>query len=167
MLLCRKGFTFIELLVVFAIIAIVAGVVLSMSGRSDETIATSGARVVLQDLEYAQSEALARRGSVTVNFDVGQNQYTVSDDQGILTNPFSQQDFVVDLAYATGSSGARLVSADFGGGSSVVFTSNGEPVQSGGGDEPIAFGSSVVVGCRGATRAITISPVVGTILSAE
>ncbi len=156
------GFTMFELIVVFVLIGLIGGVVLSMAGDSAQSTATAAARIVMQDLEYAQSEAICRQAPITVAFNPGANSYSLSGDDGILTHPLTKQDFIVNLGTASGGSGASLTAADFGGSTSVTFTSTGEPVLPGT-ETPISSDSNIVVSCRGASSVIRISPIIGKI----
>ncbi len=155
-----KAFTLIEMIFVIFIAGLVAGVALSMMGDSDSTTAAAGAQIVLQDLEFAQSEAIARRTEITVSFNIGSGTYTISDGGGPITNPVTKQDYVVDLASEVGGGGVSLSGASFGGGASVSFNSLGEPVLPGG-DTPISSGDGVSVSCGTSTRAIVITPILG------
>jgi type II secretory pathway pseudopilin PulG len=156
------AFTLFELICVIVIAAIVGGVAIAMMGDSDSATALAGAQIVLQDLEFAQSEAIARRSPITVAFDVGAGTYTISDGSGPIINPITRQDYVVNLSQESGGGGVSLASANFGGGSSVSFNATGEPVLPGG-DTPISSGDGVAVSCGQAARSITITPVIGRI----
>jgi Tfp pilus assembly protein FimT len=156
------AFTLFELLCVIAVAALVGGVAIAMMGDSDSTAALAGARIVLQDLEFAQSEAICRRSTITVEFNVGTGTYTISDASGPITNPITHQDYVVNLAQESGGGGVQLGSANFGGGSAVSFNSMGEPVLPGG-DTPISSGDGVTVSCGQSSRSILITPVIGRI----
>jgi prepilin-type N-terminal cleavage/methylation domain-containing protein len=157
-----KAFTLFELMCVIVVAAIVAGVAIAMSGDSDSTAAMAGAEIVLQDLEYAQSEAIARRSEITVTYDVGAGTYAISSVSGTLTNPITKQAYVVNLSEETGSGGVSLSAADFGGSSSISFSSTGEPVIPGT-DTPVSSSSFITVTCGNASRYVTITPVVGKI----
>jgi Tfp pilus assembly protein FimT len=156
------AFTMFEMIFVIAIAAIVAGVAIAMMGDSDTTAALAGAQIVLQDLEFAQSEAIARRSPITVTFNVGEGTYTVSDGANPITNPITKGDYVVDLSQAAANGRVNLSSVDFGGGSAVSFNSFGEPVLPGT-DTPISTGDGVLVSCGEATRSILVTPVIGKI----
>ncbi|MBN1941662.1 MAG: GspH/FimT family protein [Phycisphaerae bacterium] len=156
-----RAFTLLEIMVVIVIAAIIGGVALALSGDSDSTAALAGARIVLQDLEFAQSEAICRRSPITVTFNVGAGSYTVSDGVGAITNPVTHQAYVVNLAEESGGA-AHLSGASFGAGSAVSFNASGEPVLPGT-DTPISSGSGVTVSCGSAVRSVTITPVVGKI----
>lgn len=155
-----KAFTLIEMIFVIVLAGIVAGVALSMMGDSDATTARAGAQIVLQDLEFAQSEAIARRSPITVAFNVGAGTYTISDGGGPITNPITKQDYVVNLSQESGGGGASISNAVFGGGSSVSFNATGEPVLPGG-DTPISSGDGVTVSCGNSSHSVVITPVIG------
>lgn len=156
------AFTLFEMICVIIVAAIVAGVALTMTGDSDSTAAMAGAQIVLQDLEFAQSEAICRRSPITVEFNVGAGTYTLSDGAGPITNPITKQDYVINLAQESGSGGVNLSGANFGGSSSVSFNSTGEPVIPGT-DTPISSENSITVSCGDASHSITITPVIGKI----
>lgn len=150
------------MILVVIIAALVGGVAIAMMGDSDSTAALAGARIVLQDLEFAQSEAICRRSEITVSFDSGSNTYTISSGGTPITNPITKQDYVVNLAQESGGGGVGLSSATFGGGSSVSFSATGEPVIPGT-DTPINTGDGVTISCGTAVRTVTITPVIGKI----
>lgn len=158
----RGAFTLLEIMLVILMAGLIAGVALAMWGDSDATAALAGARIVLQDLEFAQSEAICRRSEITVTFDVGNNSYTVSDSSGPITNPITHQPYVVNLNEAAGGGGVHLSEVHFGGGNGVSFNSLGEPVLPGT-DIPISSGDGVSVSCGTASHSVTITPVIGKI----
>lgn len=73
-----SGFTFIELIVVTMILAIIATIGLvrageNMNGFNDRILIDQ----LIDDINYAQTSALARREKIIIAFDVSEDVYTV------------------------------------------------------------------------------------------
>ena len=115
----RHGFTLIELMVVVAIVIIllVVGVAYGpryVARRRMEQVCVT----MVQDMQKAQADAIFKRTSRTVVFDIPDNSYQCQDASG------------GDLAPVKLSGGIAIQSATFGGGTyptHLIFTSFGEP----------------------------------------
>jgi len=171
--MCRKslnqksrspGFTLIHIIVTIVLLAIIAAVVVINVTATGDVKAKAAARVVLSDLQYAQSEANRRQEAITVTFYPAEERYTLSDSTGqVLVNPKTNGNYEVSLPQDIGDSELDLLTVDFGSGTeAVTFTSVGEPVQ-GGSTQPISSNSTIVVRHGDYTYTVKIIPVTGKI----
>jgi prepilin-type N-terminal cleavage/methylation domain-containing protein len=161
-----RGFTLLELIVVVSLLGILVAVSTMISSSTDSLAAAAAGRMVMQDLEYAQSEAIRRQESITVTFDVGGNGYTVTESSGdLLVHPTSGGSYTVNLPSAVRQAGVDLTAADFGGGGAVTFNASGEPVLPGVGQVPVASTSAVVIQCGEAACTVNLSPITGKLTS--
>jgi len=122
-----RGFTLAELIVVMLILGIVSAMVLPKVVGSNDIQARSAARIVMADLEYAQSQAIVTQAPVTVTFDTASNSYTVSNASGPLIHPITKNTYTVKLHQTRGMTNVSLASANFGGGASVTLDALGAP----------------------------------------
>ena len=150
------GFTLIEVIIVVVLLGILAAVTMPLLGSTDGVVALAAARHVAYDLEIAQSEAIKRQAPITVAFDVANGRYTIQDANGVDLIP------EVTLFEAVGSKNVTITSAAFGGGASVTFSADGEPVQAAGG-EVISSDSAIVVTKGTKSVTIRVKPVTGRI----
>jgi prepilin-type N-terminal cleavage/methylation domain-containing protein len=139
----RNAYTFIELLIVVLVIAILAA---AGAPKFAESISRFRVDAVVQriagDVKYARRTAQQTSASVTMSFDVANNKYTLS---GVSDINHRGQTFAFSLADT--QYGCVMVSATFGSGNSLTFDIHGRPSQSG----------TVVVRCGDFIRTITIN----------
>jgi len=145
------GFTLLELIVVMMILAIAAAVIVPQAVGTSGLKAQSAARVIMADLEYAQSQAIVTQQTVEVDFSVTGNSYAVTNTSGPLIHPITKKQYIVDFDSQQGFQGVRIDSADFGGGSKVGFDSLGAPDADG----------SVTVSAGAHAYRIKVAPVTG------
>ncbi|MGC9455167.1 MAG: GspH/FimT family pseudopilin [Phycisphaerae bacterium] len=152
----RHGVTLVELIVVVMILAITAAIVVPHAVRSADMQATSAARMLATDLQYAQDYAITTQSPVTVTFDVTGESYSLSNTSGLLNNPITKTTYQVDFSGQSGFEQVELVSADFGGADSVVFDEVGAPDN--GGTVVIQAGEySYAVSVAAATGRVSVS----------
>lgn len=144
------------MLIVIILLGILAAVTMPLMSSTDGVVALAAARHVAYDLEYAQSEAITRQAPITVAFDVANGRYTIQDASDVDLIP------EVTLFEAVGSKNVTITSAAFGGGASVTFSADGEPVQAAGG-EVISSDSAIVVTKGTKSVTIRVKPVTGRI----
>ncbi|MDY6913937.1 MAG: GspH/FimT family protein [Planctomycetota bacterium] len=125
------GFTMIEIIVVLIVIAIAAAMVIPMVLSTADLEATSGARMLLSDLQYAQNVAITSQTPVTVTFDVSADSYSLTNTSGTLIHPISKSAYEVDFTAMRGFDRLEIVSAGFGGNASVTFDALGTPDNAG------------------------------------
>jgi prepilin-type N-terminal cleavage/methylation domain-containing protein len=126
----REAFTLVEVLVVVVLAAIAAALIVPYASTSD-TQAVSAARIVVSDLQYAQSQAITTQLTTTVSFDTNTRTYTLSNQSGTLNNPMTGKPYVVSFSAARGFEDVSSLSATFGAGHSVAFDSTGAPTPAG------------------------------------
>lgn len=127
----RSGFTLLELLIVMVILAIAAAMVIPNISSGKDLEATSAARLITADLEYAQNMAITHQEPVTVTFSVSSESYTLSNTSGPLIHPMTKTAYTIALASQQGFSGLDIVSANFGGSDTVSFDEIGTPSNAG------------------------------------
>lgn len=125
------GFTLAEILVVVGVVAVIAALAVPYFGSMDGTQAVSAARTLASDLEYAQNVAITVQEPVTVTFSDSGETYTLSNASGPLIHPITKAAYTEDFRARDGLSDVDLVSASFGGASSVTFDSLGTPDSAG------------------------------------
>lgn len=121
------GFTLVELVVVTIILAVAAAIVVPQLTGTASLQCQSASRLVMADLEYAQSQAIVSQAPVTVTFNPGAGTYTLSNESDTLPHPITKKPYVVALA---GRDGFERVTID-GPPSVVRFTALGAPDQAG------------------------------------
>ena len=142
----RGGFTLLEVVLVLAIMAIVAAMA---APRYASAICRfqvdTAARRLVRDLTTARERARSQGANQTVIFTVASSTYTVVGMSGL----DGSANYTVDMSgepYKT-----SVVSAGFGGQSSVVFDGYGVP----------ANGGTVVLNAGGYTKTITVDAQTG------
>jgi prepilin-type N-terminal cleavage/methylation domain-containing protein len=73
----QSGFSLLELLIVVALLAMVAGVILPSANPSMRDQLEGAAEVISGDVAYARSLAVANGTSYRIRFDIAQNQYSI------------------------------------------------------------------------------------------
>lgn len=143
----RRGFSLMELVLVSAILAVLAGIATPRYGRAIARYQVAmAAKRVAADLEYAANRARTSSSSLTVVFAPGSNQYQMA---GVPDLRDSSNDYTVVL---TGSPfRSSITSADFGDDSSVVFNGYGVPDS----------GGTVVVTCGPYQKSVVLNAETG------
>jgi type II secretory pathway pseudopilin PulG len=119
----RHGFTLVELVVLCAVIAAVAGVAIPRYSQAMVIYrADSAARIVCKDLDLARTRAKMQARSVTVTLDPAADSLAI---EGMKDMDHPSESFVRDLADEPYR--ASIGDADFGGDAVVIFNGFGLP----------------------------------------
>ena len=158
------AFTLIELLIVLLILGIVGAMVVPMVSGTDDAQCEAAARVIVADLELAQSTALARQAEVALVFgedgesykvvlsgvqDLGDYAALVTLEHPLMPGRNYEVNVVADLRLPD----VVLSDADFGGDRYVVFDTFGSP----------GFGGSIVVTAGAASLTVSVEPITGAV----
>ncbi len=127
----RSGFTLVELLVVMMILAISAAVIIPYAIGTNDMQASSAARMVVSDLQYAQDTAIVSQTPVTVTFNASSNSYSLSNTSGPLIHPMTKEAYIIDFTTQRGFGQLDIVSASFGGAATVTYDEMGSPDNAG------------------------------------
>ena len=124
-----KGFTLVEILCVVVILGIASAIILPQIGSRSDLVVSSGARVVMADLIYAQNRAIALQKSHYVRF--SNQTYTVSDSTALtaITHPGTKDPYTLTFnTKNTPLENIHLNGTGFGGTSTVLgFDELGSP----------------------------------------
>ena len=112
-----KAFSIIELVVVIIIFSIIALVATLKFGPYDAMKLDAAARKIASDITYAQMLAMtsAYNNFITIDF-VSSTQYQIYPQygfSGLVTNPFTRQDFIVDFTTDTNYKGVTIDCRNF------------------------------------------------------
>jgi len=138
--------------VVVVVLAILGAVVVPMISGTDDLQATSAGRMVAADLEYAQNVAITTQDVVSVTFDPAAESYTLSSNaSGVLIHPMTKAAYRVDFRTQEALDRVDIVTADFGGASTVSLDELGSPTS----------GGSVRIEAGGVAYLVEVAPVTG------
>jgi Tfp pilus assembly protein FimT len=158
------GLTLVEILAMMLIMGVIAAVVIPLADSDDKIVAASGARMVLADLEYAQSEAIRTRQPVTVTFDAANDKYTITIASGTINRPGDTGAYVVSLKELDPK--MDLGTVNFGGGTALKFLSTGDPVRVTD-DTALSTAGTIPVSNGDTTYNVKVLPVTGKVRVVE
>ena len=125
--LMQRGFTLIEMVIVLMVIAIMTAAAAPRLHRALSYHRTeSAARRIKVDLEQARQRAKTISASLTVEFDLTTQAYTIAGLKDLDRRPAAYAVSLAEHPYDV-----ELVAANFGGLPSVTFSGFGIPSQSG------------------------------------
>ena len=158
----NKGFTLIELMITIFIIGIISAVAIPSLNRvfADMKLNTAGEEIATA-IWYTQNLALKEEKEHRVTFNtVGNgNDLSVQRAKGgtwnTILNPFDKKNYTLDFDTDRQVKGVNIITADFGGITSVTFGSNiedpGRPTDCG----------EIVIENDDLQRIVTVSPMTG------
>jgi len=155
------SYTLIELLLVIIMLGIASALVVPSLGSTDVLRVQSAVRTIVADINYAQSDALARQRGLAIIFNAGSNSYSIVEVKGTTLFPATDTIQSVTLSNSRRFHDTRLVSATFDNGSNIlVFDDMGGPVTAPGSSTPGNGGVIVVSGSQSVFN-ITVEPYTG------
>ncbi len=156
----KRGFTFVEILVVVVILAIAAMVAIPMAGSAANMQIKSAANMIAADLEYAKSMAITTGQLYSVEFDTANETYSIKDQNGsVIGHPLNGgAAYVVNLRNDSRLSKVDINSVSFDSTTRIKFDYLGSPYNGSG--NPLNSG---VITLRAGTITITVrvEPVTG------
>lgn len=141
-----RAYTLIEILLVVLLLGIAGAMVIPSFSSTEVLRIQSTVRSIVGDINFAQSDALARQRQIAIAFDVPNNQYAIIEVRGGTLNPSADTIRQVNLNIAQKFHTSRLESVDFDGDVILVFDEMGGPVAGVGGTTPGSGGTIVVSG---------------------
>src|SRR4051812_9044864 len=140
---------------------IASALVVPSLGSTDVLRVQSAVRTIVADINYAQSDALARQRGLAIIFNAGSNGYSIVEVKGTTLFPATDTIQSVTLSNTRRFHDTRLVSATFDNGSNIlVFDEMGGPVTAPGSSTPGNGGTIVVSGSQSVFN-ITVEPYTG------
>ena len=123
----------IEMIVVIMLLAIVAVIIIPQAIDTGGLQASSAARRIASDLEYAQNIAITTQTPITVRFYHASEYYKLLDanTSDVLNHPMTKADYIVDFTKKKGFEQLNIVSARFGVTNEVTFDELGAPSNAG------------------------------------
>lgn len=120
------GFTLVELMAAIAVLALLAGSGYALlAGGHHDWAAESAANRLAADIEFAQSDAIARHEVRTVRFDAAGDAYRLVSAGVDIRHPMTNVYYRVQLAEKFPGAAVDLHDAAFGGADSLTFTADG------------------------------------------
>lgn len=158
----NRAYTLVEMLIVVALLGIASAMVIPHVGSTDVLRVQSSVRSIVADINFAQSDALARQRGRAVVFDQQNNTYAVIEVPLYGTTLFPQTDTIqtTDLKNARKFHDSRIESVNFDGASVLVFDEMGGTVTSPNSNTPSAGGNLIISG-SGSRFQITVEAYTG------
>lgn len=173
----RRGFTLIEVIIVVVILAILAAIALPNMATQNDLNASAASRVVISDLLYAQSQAIATGQNQYVSFTLASNHpgggsgsYNLSSPAGtVLTDPITKQPY--SQTFGSGVDGPLVdieltdLTLDNTANTVLVFNELGQPLVCPANGTPVALANTgtIVLQCGSSTVTLSIEPATGNI----
>lgn len=157
MLMPRRAFTLVEVLVVVVIIGIAGAVVVPALIRPSNLGAQAAARLVISDILIAQNEAIASGATRQVVFEPAFNRYRLTDGAGNTlsvgwkSGGLGGANYLVDFGTDSRFTGVILQNVNIGGTQILAFDALGAP----------AGGGTFELAGAGVTYRVTIAPFTG------
>ena len=161
-----RAYTLIEILIVVTLLGIASALVVPNVGSTDVLRVQSSVRAIVSDINFAQSDALARQQGRAVVFDTVANTYSVIEVRGVTLDPVNDTIVKVDLKNAHKFHDSKIESATFDGGNTLVFDEMGGTVAGPNSTTPSSGGTIIITG-SGARFKITVEAYTGRVTVAR
>jgi general secretion pathway protein H len=141
-----RGYTLVEMLIVLVLLGLASAVVIPQIGSTDVLRVQAAVRTLVADINFVQSDALARQEARAIVFDAAAEVYTVVEVPGSTVDPPNNTMYTVDFKNAMKFHSARIESASFDNTPTLIFDELGGPITTPGAATPSAGGRVVVTG---------------------
>lgn len=141
-----RAYTLIEILIVVVLLGIAGALVMPQVGSTDVLRVQSTVRAIVSDINFAQSDALARQQGRAMVFDTVTNTYSIIEVRGVTLDPVNDTILKVDLKNARKFHDSKIESATFDGGNTIVFDELGGTVAGPNSTTPSSGGNIIVTG---------------------
>ena len=142
----RRAYTLVEVLIVVTLLGIASALVIPNVGSTDVLRVQSTVRAIVSDINFAQSDALARQQGRAIVFDTVSNSYAVIEVHSSTLNPSTDTIQTTDLKNAIKFHNSKIESAAFDGTNVLVFDELGGNVTAPASSTPSSGGSVVISG---------------------
>ncbi len=158
------GFTLVEIIIVVAVILIAAMLALPMFSSAGDMQVRSAANMIMADLEYAKSMAIARGQNYSVVFDTSNESYKIVDNNGAtIAHPVKKGfNYVVSFSTDGRLNKVDVTMVDFDPGSSgtITFDYLGSPYSGTGTTSPLSS-AQIILQADGTSMTIQVEPITG------
>lgn len=160
--LCARSYTLVELLIVIVMLGIASALVVPSLATTNVLRIQAAVRTIVADINFAQSDALARQRGRAVMFDIPHNTYSIVEIPANATtlDPVHNTIYTVDFTNSRKFDDARITSAVFDGTPNLIYDELGGPVTNPSASTPGNGGTIVVTG-SGSTFNIIVEPYTG------
>jgi prepilin-type N-terminal cleavage/methylation domain-containing protein len=158
----RHAYTLIEMLIVVALLGIASAMVIPNVGSTDVLRVQSSVRAIVSEINFAQSDALARQRGRAVIFDQVNQIFTIVEVPLYGSTLFPGTDTIqfTDLKNARKFHDSRIESVNFDGANVLVFDEMGGTVTAPNSTTPSAGGNLIISG-SGSRFQITVEAYTG------
>jgi prepilin-type N-terminal cleavage/methylation domain-containing protein len=142
----QRAYTLVELLIVVTVLGIAGAMVIPTFSSTEVLRIQATVRTIVGDINYAQSDALARQQQRAIVFDVEENRYSILEVHGAELRPNTDTIRLVNLSNQTNHRSSKLEAVNFNGTPVLVFDEMGGPVEVPGSSTPSAGGTIIISG---------------------
>lgn len=142
------AFTLLEMLAVIVVLGIAGALVIPSMGQTGVLRVQAAVRTIVSDITYAQSEAIAFQEKRAIVFNTANSTYRLVEVPGDTVDPaaYTLYDptnntglYIVDFM-GDQFGDARITTANFDGGNTVIFDALGGPITDAGSNAPMSNG---------------------------